>query len=409
MRTFHRGNPDEARFWSIDQVGPRLTLRFGKVGSPGRIQTIHHFSTEQAALDFHKRIEQKLCEEYVEQVVVDPLQQALENALTTNPDDLAAHMAYADYLSEKGDPRGEFIQIQLALEDSRQSSGKRQQLKAREQDLLARYRSTWVGSLAWMFPENDPFARLSFARGWIERIRLGKLTVKQARCLVNAPELRLLHHLTILGCEFEVEDVDYRVRTADDSIDIDSDYPALSVLQRAQYFGNVRVLALGDAEGEQQFCTFPDGGNLLVAIQSMPKLRQLDLNSREVDVDNVLQASLLNHLHTLRLERVRLADHGTRLLARQSCSALKRLQIWNARISDDGARALAKSAFIRRLELLDLSFNYLTRTGIKVLEKTGIPVVAEYQMNTYEDHDNEYRDDGWDGPVVYEEFDDDWE
>jgi uncharacterized protein (TIGR02996 family) len=45
----------------------------------------------------------------------DPTRAALETALFDHPDDLATHMAYADLLREQGDPRGEFIQVQLAL------------------------------------------------------------------------------------------------------------------------------------------------------------------------------------------------------------------------------------------------------------------------------------------------------
>ena len=45
------------------------------------------------------------------------LRLALEQALVENPDDLAAHAAYADLLMEEGDPRGEFIQVQLALDE----------------------------------------------------------------------------------------------------------------------------------------------------------------------------------------------------------------------------------------------------------------------------------------------------
>src|SRR5581483_12257097 len=51
----------------------------------------------------------------------DALRQAMEQSLAANPDDLATHMAYADHLVELGDPRGEFIQVQLALEDPRRS------------------------------------------------------------------------------------------------------------------------------------------------------------------------------------------------------------------------------------------------------------------------------------------------
>src|SRR4051794_27599896 len=64
------------------------------------------------------------------------LREALEAALIENPDDVAAHMAYADLLSEDDDPRGEFIQVQLALEDEKLPVRERKQLERRERELL---------------------------------------------------------------------------------------------------------------------------------------------------------------------------------------------------------------------------------------------------------------------------------
>ena len=63
---------------------------------------------------------------------------AFEMALQANPDDLAGWCAYADYLAEQGDPRGEFMQTQLALEDENRSKEERDLLKAREAELHAR-------------------------------------------------------------------------------------------------------------------------------------------------------------------------------------------------------------------------------------------------------------------------------
>ena len=51
---------------------------------------------------------------------LDATGQALQAAVVEGPDDLAAHMALADWLSEQADPRlqarGELIRTQLALE-----------------------------------------------------------------------------------------------------------------------------------------------------------------------------------------------------------------------------------------------------------------------------------------------------
>ncbi len=67
----------------------------------------------------------------------DPLRQALEAARLADPDDVGTHSAYADYLQERGDPRGEFIQVQLALEDESKPAAQRKKLAEREAALLA--------------------------------------------------------------------------------------------------------------------------------------------------------------------------------------------------------------------------------------------------------------------------------
>src|SRR5438876_2453146 len=78
----------------------------------------------------------------------DPMRQALEEALFEDPNDLASHAAYADYLREQGDPRGEFIQVQLALEDPKRSPAERKKLQARERELLQEHQRAWLGELA---------------------------------------------------------------------------------------------------------------------------------------------------------------------------------------------------------------------------------------------------------------------
>src|SRR5262249_39601743 len=75
---------------------------------------------------------------------VSDLRAALEAAIAEDPDDLASHAAYADYLVEQGDPRGEFIQVQFALESVTTTDQRRQELQAREKDLLAAHEAEWL-------------------------------------------------------------------------------------------------------------------------------------------------------------------------------------------------------------------------------------------------------------------------
>src|SRR5262249_39682730 len=131
------------------------------------------------------------------------LKQVLEYALVTNPDDLAAHMAYADHLTEQGDPRGEFIQVQLVLEDDHLSDGERERLRQRERELLDAQGRDWLGPLAdfvlgqtaW---SQEDMIRFEFARGWLHSLHIPTLTDGLSGALGRNPQARLLQQLTMV-------------------------------------------------------------------------------------------------------------------------------------------------------------------------------------------------------------------
>src|SRR5262249_13551816 len=134
------------------------------------------------------------------------------------PDDLATHMAYADLLSEQGDPRGEFIQVQLALEDPSCSAASRRKLQQRERELLDLHEHEWLGELAPLLLGTPEEQRALFAaelrpeyteqleymtggsmrfghgwrRGWLNRFECDISTVEIVRKLGRAPIARLL-------------------------------------------------------------------------------------------------------------------------------------------------------------------------------------------------------------------------
>lgn len=64
-------------------------------------------------------------------------------AIYAAPDDLEPRRVYADWLQQQGDPRGEFIALQLARLEARGTA----KLFARELELLSLHRSAWLGSL----------------------------------------------------------------------------------------------------------------------------------------------------------------------------------------------------------------------------------------------------------------------
>src|SRR5436189_1708872 len=123
MRTFERHRPGSHRFWTIEVRGDSFTVAFGKMGTSGQTRTKTFAGAEKARAAADKLIREKTGQGYVETTppVATAEAVAFERALVENPDDPAGWSAYADYLVEQGSPRGEFMQVQIALEDEARS------------------------------------------------------------------------------------------------------------------------------------------------------------------------------------------------------------------------------------------------------------------------------------------------
>ena len=144
MRTFKFVDDDAYKFWKIELSGTSYTVTYGRIGGKGRT-TVKSFATpEKAKAAYEKIIAEKLGKGYIETTPVQTapkLENTLEMALFANPDDIATHAAYADWLGEQGDPRGEFIQVQLQLEDPSVPAANRKKLQKRVKEAARRARS----------------------------------------------------------------------------------------------------------------------------------------------------------------------------------------------------------------------------------------------------------------------------
>ena len=68
---------------------------------------------------------------------------ALRAAIAANPEDDAPRLAYADWLAQQKNPRGEFIRIQVELARMATDDPAYQKRSARAQSLLKKHRRTW--------------------------------------------------------------------------------------------------------------------------------------------------------------------------------------------------------------------------------------------------------------------------
>ncbi len=75
----------------------------------------------------------------------DEIRVAFMADILAHPDDDAPRLVYADWLSERGDPRGELISVQCALH--RATGGELARLVNRSSDLLYRHGDAWLGEI----------------------------------------------------------------------------------------------------------------------------------------------------------------------------------------------------------------------------------------------------------------------
>lgn len=363
------------------------------------------------------------------------MREPLEAVIVENPDDISGYLVYADWLEEQSNPRGEFIRVQLALEDENIQGAERKKLLTREKELLAKHCRDWLGELAdFIVPvgkkKSSDFrnAIFSFTRGWLATLTLEELSVSLAHRLARAPEARLLRRLEINYSEFVnkksvIDGVTYDRMTT----------PGVGPLASSTNFRNLRYLRLGNDSG-----TF--GEHVSALVRNLPRLEVFHCNGTDTDIEEVLACpfpclrelevhnldsypleilaknstvtqltSLSLHprgvsdeeeeaylglnqlrgiarspnLHSLTRLTFRLSDSGDEgvqeIISSGLLSRLRLLDLQYGAVTDSGAELLAAEPALKQLEHLDLTGNALTKRGIKRLRDTGILVTATEQ------------------------------
>ena len=123
-------------------------------------------------------------------------------AISRAPDDDAPRLVYADWLEERGDPRGEFIRTQCELATRACTPSRQAELRQREAELVAEFGSVWF----------EPFekckAKAVFRRGLIEAI-----TISAAGFIEHAERLLALAPIRNLAITDLGEQVDRILKT----------------------------------------------------------------------------------------------------------------------------------------------------------------------------------------------------
>jgi uncharacterized protein (TIGR02996 family) len=433
MRAFVYSDGKSSKFWNIDLQGTRFYTSFGKAGSKGQTR-LKDFASEAEARTAHDRaIAEKLAEGYVETTEVKPaapaaptpLGRSMEAALAESPDDLATHSAYADYLMEQGDPLGEFIQVQLALEDESRPATERKKLREREAALLNKHSKRWLGDVGrflhgdWSGP-GKPW-EYRFHRGWLDFVRVLPFPDAAVVALALSPEARLLRQLEVVydmryhPFDFEPFLVGPRAALADDEEENET-YDGATILPplfASSHITNLRSFKIGFSDDFQDnlrhstcILVFEDSHALQVIelLKRNPHMEELYLNTGLGDVSPIFKLPQIQNLRVLqyyfwcnymgdedagyplraladstslrRLEVLRLhpgrdeiidIEDLDALLRSPSLPALTHLQAHMTNFDDEDYQRITDSGILRRLKVLDLGYGNMTDAGARIL------------------------------------------
>jgi uncharacterized protein (TIGR02996 family) len=236
------------------------------------------------------------------------VRETFEQAILDEPDDLSSYAAYADWLEEQGDPRGEFIRVQLALEDEGRPASERRALQARKRELLEQHERQWLGELApHLVDEDEPETEHRWQRGFLSVLNAQCLTMALAQDLAAASSARFLRELRVYGeARYYrlVGNEDLRIPRVPVPPAVRGHWELIELIG-APCLRNLRVFQMGDVDGES-----PDEGwsdyhpyapGLEHVVAGMPRVEELHLLCKSYDPERLFALPNLTELRVLRV------------------------------------------------------------------------------------------------------------
>jgi uncharacterized protein (TIGR02996 family) len=256
------------------------------------------------------------------------------NDILANPDAGGPRLRYADWLTQRGDPRGEFIHLQCELEDPADARHA-EELRVRSGELLRRYGEGWV-------PAAPP--RLlghRFRRGFVEEVKIeAEEFLAHADALFASAPVRVLTLVSPGRLMRRIAALPVLVRLRALTLRGDAAItPAVKAIAYSPHLTLLTSLTLRDCG------VGPATAWALASSPTLASLSRLDLGANSLRDEGVLPLA----------SSPRLANLDTLLLD------------YN-RIRDGGAFALSNSPHLTRLRVLNLDANPIGDEGRKALE-----------------------------------------
>jgi uncharacterized protein (TIGR02996 family) len=299
-------------------------------------------------------------------------------AVWDDPDDTAAALIYADWLSDNGgsdeQDLADFIRVQVRLE-----GGDEADLKKREKALLSKHRKSWLKDVP-----TGLRGRVSFVRGFVRRVR-----TTASRLAVVGDEL---------GRHYPISEVD-----------LEGNFPRKSVASLAvlEFWKRVRVLKMPFSAKDdptafelffrnihlRQIQTLaadclalgPRGVAVLAKWPGLAAVRGLSLCDDGLTrhcIEMLFASPHLGPLRRLSMAANSLDSASAGFLAAQGrLACLEELSLYNNDIGPAGVKALAASPHMANLKHLHVAGNPVTDAGAWAVVD-GFPALTVLHLST---------------------------
>lgn len=295
---------------------------------------------------------------------------ALLEAVLAAVDDDRPRLVYADWLTEQGDPRGEFIAVQCARARLASDAPGQRALEEREWTLLSSHEEQWRAALG------DDVISVKFRRGFIDEATMFTASfVERAESMFAREPLRTVRVLdpgeegaAQLAASPMLRRLDgLRLSNSTGAVERGIGLDGLGVLLMSRNLGTLSSFSL-----EEQFVD--DLGAMAIAHAgpaSLPALRSLRLAGDEVSAVGL--EALCSTKWFRRLRRVSLATNALREAGAEAfafapgAGAWEELDLDANLLGDAGARAFASHERLGALKRLSLQRNHLGPAGVQAL------------------------------------------
>jgi predicted DNA-binding WGR domain protein len=346
MRRFEFKQGSSYKFWEIHVEGKAYTARYGKVGTEGQTQSKSFATAEKAAAEAEKKIREKVGKGYAEVAASAPAP-----AKPVVVDQNAEFAVRADQLQAKGDPWGQRIALNIALEAAAPKSPERRKLAKELAQLEKEHGEHFFGAALLEIMQEDEFdklARLTWEYGYFTRARIGVPDYdfrgpdpdKLMHALMLSPAGEFLRELTVGLTSWEGG--------------------GLSEVHRSIAGGivhpHLEQVFIGDFHWEQQEISWVAHGDVSAWFAKAPNMKRLRLHGA-----NILLGKLEHpKLARLEVETGGLPEASLVSLAQAKLPELTHLEVWFGRTQYGGStniealRPLFSSKGLPKLEHLGL-------------------------------------------------------